>query len=130
MEQEIKYKHILTFHQYVKYLITFGCEYNKPFISIEGYCDDLFNSLNPKNKNQLDRRLRSYFQLATSGNLIELKPTAKCYSEVVELTEFGARYLLNVKDHIKSSLLSGAIGAIASAILTAVISIVLNHFST
>lgn len=121
METKIKRKRIYTFHQFVKYLVTFGFDNNKPFIGINVFVEDFFRSMNPKDKPKLDKKLRNYFHLATSGNLITLNLHPKNYSELVILTEFGARYLLNVNDHIKSSLLSGVVGAVASAILTAVL---------
>ncbi len=121
MKSKIKRKNIFTFHQFVKYLVTFGFDNNKPFIGISEFISDFFYSMNPKDKPKLDKKLRNYFHLATSGNLITLNLHPKTYSELVVLTEFGARYLLNVNDHIKSSLLSGIVGAVASAILTAVL---------
>lgn len=121
-KDKIKHKRIHTFHQYVKYLVEFGFDYNRRFANPHQYIDDFLRSINPKEKPRVDKKLRSYLLLAIKSNIIELNPDPQEYKDAIILTEFGARYLLNVNDHIKSSLLSGAFGAVLAAILTAVVS--------
>lgn len=112
-------KHIFTFTQFLKKVTFFGKDYCKPFTTIDNFIDDFGRIYNSRAKRKTDKKLRNYFTFAFKGQFIKLsKELPVDYSKVIELTEFGSRYLVDKHDKTCISLWSGAIGAISAAVIT------------